>query len=292
MTTREGPQRMPSHPPAFDAVVARFAGPIEEPETGQIWRARWRDTAQLLLLTGSNDSDVEAVPLSLDVDLGDDTAVLLRSDIQPLGFDVVAWRSLRRRLPVRVLDVLLGWADPVAVEAVGHAQGVGAAIVSDLDERSQVRDAMGERIETLEAADWVPQSTEPIDLAEKMRARGLTPSQLASELDIDPGTVIAFVRGDRVPTSAEATRLSPLLNIDIASLTGAHLVDPDLVWALDRPRFRRRLEARGRQLGITDESEWRFRVATQELATAARTTGSVDPRRRWLGLIEDFLGER
>jgi len=94
MTDKEGPQRMPSRPTAFDVVVARFAGPTEEPETGQIWRARWRDTAQLLLLTSSNDSDVEAVPLSLDVDLGDDTAVLFRSDIQPLGFDVVAWRSL------------------------------------------------------------------------------------------------------------------------------------------------------------------------------------------------------
>jgi plasmid maintenance system antidote protein VapI len=145
-------------------------------------------------------------------------------------------------------------------------------------------------MDELAAASWLPQVSHVIDLAQALRARRLTPSMVASDLDVAPGDVTALVRGDRRPSPDQAVVLARLLGVSTDQLLSAP-IDADLVWALDRPRFRRRLAERGVSEGVANEAEWRLRVATSKLPTAARTTGPVDPRRRWLGLIETYLDE-
>ena len=70
-----------------------------------------------------------------------------------------------------------------------------------------------------------------------------------------------------------------------------YVLDHDLVWALDRPQFRRRLAERGLAEGEPNEAAWRFKVATGELPLAARATRSANARGRWMGLIETYLDE-
>ncbi|MGO9881364.1 MAG: helix-turn-helix domain-containing protein [Acidimicrobiales bacterium] len=225
--------------------------------------------------------------MSFDVALADDRAVPLPSNVV-LGHETVAWMSLSFRLPVRVLDVLIGYVDP-AVFANG---GIGAPIVSPLDERSQISEAIKDRMEVLEEAAWAPAGAEAIDIGGTMRARGLTPSRVAQQIEVDAGEVTALVRGDRMPTPEQATKLAPILGVAAEALTAPHAVDPDLMWVLDRPRFRRRLAERGRSNGVTDEIAWRYYVATSELPTAARFTQSSGARSRWTALVEDYLNGR
>ena len=93
-------------------------------------------------------------------------------------------------------------------------------------------------------------------------------------------------------TADQATKLAPILGVAAEALKAPHAVDPDLVWVLDRPRFRRRLAERGRANGVTDEIAWRYYVATSELPTAARFTQNSDARSRWTALVEDYLNGR
>src|SRR5215469_5368978 len=107
MAPDTGPQRRPPTPASFGALVGRFHAEPTEPGLGQIWRARWQNTAQLIALTAVDDDRISAVPVSFDVALADDQGVLLPPE-SVLGEETVAWMSLSRELPVRVLDVLVG----------------------------------------------------------------------------------------------------------------------------------------------------------------------------------------
>jgi len=98
------------------------------------------------------------------------------------------------------------------------------------------------------------------------------------------------VRGDRTISVEVLPRIASVLGVNPEDLAGPHEIDPFLVLALDLPEFRRRLAERGRSEGVTDEATWRYTVATERLPVAARTTGHKDQLRRYIGLIEDFLG--
>ena len=187
-----------------------------------------------------------------------------------------------------VLDVLLGPISHGVLEEVLSGRGGGAVISSMLDERAQVRDAITERLSALGVETWIPASTVVGSLEDVFRQRGLRPARVAHEVGGDAGDIIDLIRGDRVPTPEIAERLASLLDVDPTALT-ARPVDEHLARVLDRPRYWRRLAEKGREQGVVDEGLWRYQVATQQLATAARTTGHGDPVRRWQGLVEAYL---
>ena len=169
--------RRPRTPASFGALVNRSRAIPDDPKAGQIWRARWRSTAQLVALTDVEDSETRAVPVSFDVALADDRGVPLPSYVI-LGQETVAWMSLSFRLPVRVLDVLIGYVDP----AVFSNDGIGVPIVDPLDERSQVSEVLSDRMEVLEEAAWAPVGTEAaVDIGETMRARAHPESSCAAD---------------------------------------------------------------------------------------------------------------
>lgn len=279
-----------SEAPSLAALASVFAASAVDPSDGEIWRAAWKTCVQLVLVTAVRDADFDAVPVNPEIHLVDDHAVVLQPGA-PLTHPLVAWAGLRRSLPMRVLDVRIGTVPAPDLTAVRRGQGAGAPITSVLDERAQLRDALDARMDELENATWLPASANAVDLGEILRDRRLSPSKLAPALGIAPGDVTALARGDRVPSPEQAEVLARLLDVAPEQLPSAP-VDADLVWALDRPRFRRRLAERGTSEGVSDEALWRLRVATTKLPIAARATGSVDPRRRWNGLIETYLDER
>lgn len=293
MADREGekmdaPRR--SQPPSLGPLTAIFQESVTDPDPGEIWRAAWKTSVQLVLITAVGDDDVDAVPVSPDVEFADDRTVRIHPG-PPLTHGLGAWCGLQRRLPVRVLDVRISTITADDLGAVRAGNGIGPPITSVLDERDQVRDALAGRLAALADATWLPSSSDAVDLADRVRERGLKPSQLALALDVAPGDVTDLLRADRGPTPRQAEILGPILDLEPSRLLAVH-VDPDLVWALDRPRYRRRLAERGIAEGHSDEAAWRLQVATGRLPVAARTTGAVSGRRRWSGLIETFLDER
>ena len=282
----EQPRRLP---PSLDGLAAALDTEPGEPVEGEIWRAAWKSSVQLILIIGVGDNEIDAVPLSPDVEFADDDTVQLEPR-PPLTHALAAWRGLRSRLPTRVLDVRV--CPALSAAAMGHlhdAPGVGATATSALDERVQLRSHLAQRMEELAAATWVPSAVDPVDIGARINERGVKPSVLARELGLTPGDITDLARGDRRPSVEQARKLAPFLDLSAEQLTAVNL-DDDLVWALDRPRFRRPLAERGRAAGIDDEAEWRLHMATNELPVAARTTGTNDPRRRWMGLIQDYLG--
>lgn len=293
MTDREGesmdaPGR--SEPPSLGPLTAIFQESTADPEPGQIWRAAWKSWVQLVLITVVRDDDVDAIPLSPDVEFADDETVPIDPGA-PLTHALGAWCGLSRRLPIRVLDVRVSTVNAADLAAVRVGDGIGPPVTSILDERDQVRNALASRLAALAEATWLPSSSEVIDLAAQVRKRGLKPSQLAAELNVAPGDVTDLLRRDRVPSPRQAEILAPLLDLEPEQLLAVD-VDPDLVWALDRPQFRRRLAESGIAEGHLDEAVWRLHVATARLPVAARSTGATSGRRRWLGLIETYLDDR
>ncbi|MGZ4755371.1 MAG: helix-turn-helix domain-containing protein [Acidimicrobiia bacterium] len=286
----EVPTQRRTEAPSITGLASVFANTDTEPAEGEIWRAAWGSSVQLVFVVEVRDDDFDAVPVNPDIDLIDDHAVVIGPG-PPLTHPLAAWSGLRRALPIRALDVRVAAGQASDLAAVRRGRGQGAPITSLLDERAQVRDALASRLEDLASATWLPSISSTIDLGGLLRARNLSPSKLAPELGVAPGDVTAIARGDRTPSPEQAETLSRLLDVAPDQLLSA-AVDTDLVWALDRPRVRRRLAERGVAEGEPDEAAWRLRVARTKLPTAARTTGTTDSRRRWTGLIETYLDER
>ncbi len=282
--------RRSTAPRSLDALAEIFQAPITDPREGEIWRAAWHTCVLLVVVTEVEDNDIDAVPISPDLDLGDDHTIRIEPG-PPLVHPVGAWRELSERLPMRVLDTRIGALSARDLDRLRNEPGDGAPITSPLDERHQIQASLSARMTELSAASWVPSRSEPVDLRQRIRDQGLDPSALAAELGATPGDVMDFVRGDRTPSPEQAAVLAPLLDLAVDQLLSVSL-DDNLVWALDRPQFRKPLAQRGRDAGFDDEAVWRLQVATTELPVAARTTGTNDPRRRWMGLIQNYLDER
>jgi len=273
---------------SFQQLIRTLAAEQVDPVVGDIWKTRWHSSVQIVTVIAENSDGTNVIPLSYDVALADDSSVQLSVANQSLGYAVVAWTSLSRVMPLCAFDVKLGELEKNGLASVAAPIGVGTSIHSSLDERSQVRDAIDERMDKLAHANWLPDAETSIDLATAIRERNIKISDVAKLLNIEPGFATALVRGDRKLTASQSTLLSEFLDVDDHSQAIHSQVDPILVNELNRPQYRRRLWRKGLDRGATDEAVWRYEVATI-LPVAARTTSHQSPRERWAGLIEDFL---
>ena len=273
---------------SFQQLVRTFATEQVDPAIGDIWKIRWQSIVQIVTVISENSNGTNVIPLSYDVALADDFCVQLSVADQSLGYAVVAWTSLGRVIPLCAFDVKLGELNEDGFASVAAPIGGDVSPLSCLDERSQVRDAIEERMDKLAHANWLPDAETSIDLAIAMRERNIRISDVAKLLNIEPGFATALVRGDRKLTASQSTLLSEFLDLNDDSQAIHSQVDAILVNELNRPQYRRRLWQKGLDRGATDEAVWRYEVATT-LPIAARTTNHQSPRERWTGLIEDFL---
>ncbi|MDQ1295994.1 MAG: hypothetical protein QG608_3881, partial [Actinomycetota bacterium] len=138
------------------AVVTAWHDPPPAPGDGQLWRARWEEHVEIVLVTAVTLDSVQVVPVTLDVGYEDDATLIVPPDSGPLGVPFLIWRGLPRNLPLRVLDRYLGSsreglrtaAELAAAPTTGGAT-TGIAITSAVDPRSEYRARLEDSLDAL-----------------------------------------------------------------------------------------------------------------------------------------------
>jgi len=259
--------------------VGAWQGPPPEPEAGQLWRARWENVAQLVLVLDVVGDRVEVAPVSLDVDYADEHSVVLPEDATPLAVEAVVWLGLRRSLSMGVLDRSLGllaerWRDlrsSAGMNELRRGSRAGAA-----DPRAEYRARLEDAFDVLAAATWVPIGSGA--LASMIRSAGLGAQELVGLLDTSPQQALAVLRGRAAVTADQARQLSAEIGLAPEEVLAANPSLPtDLVARLDRPRRRAQVRELARRRRLSETEAWRA-AAYGIWALAARQTGArADP---------------
>jgi hypothetical protein len=291
-------------PGLSEQLVDALAGGGLDPVAGQLWQLEWGDLGAVGLIVGADQELVTVVPADDDPHLGDEWTVKLERRESPVGLAFALWTGLAAEVPIRSLNALLGVVPAstmTRVEAALQARqaglasapdSVGAPVMSVLDERDQVKQAIAERFAALEAATWLPATqVEPVDIGALLRERGLQATTIAEQLGMQPSEVLKLVRRQRGLSAEERRQLAELLGIYPSLLHVTVRLPPGLVTALDHPRRCPRLRAGARAAG-TSEGAFRWSMAQEVLPMAARTFGSRGSEPNWEQLVEDRLRDR
>lgn len=241
------------------------------PAPGQIWRARWGTTTQLLLILDAPSRSVRAVPVTLDLEAADDSAALLGPDSSELGGPLVVWLGDATALPLRVLDRYLGALtfELRALSAAGHGQPV----LTDADDRAVLRARLQDALDVFVAAHWAPVTNG--NLKEVLAATD--PKELAQLLAVPPRTAIALRRGRTFLTLDQAERLAPVVHLPVETLLAANPPLPEeLIADLDHPAYRAKVISLAERRGI-DENQARLTAGFAVAAVAHRQTDGESP---------------
>ena len=248
---------------------------------GAVWRARWDDVALLVLLVGNPMATTVAVtPVTFD-DTGADADTLLVAFPSGRGAALAVWRTLRRDLPLALLDRPVGEL-PLAVIAWAaggpvpdDARLAGPALPSVVF-RSPVRADLEDDLDGLIAA--VPALTPVASRRAVTGARKrVLPSEeqfavLMARLGVSLPVVLDLVDGKREPSPEEAAALR-----DIIGITPEVTPPPaELVIEMYHPRWKATvLDLAGRR--DMKEAAARAVMASEAFALAARQTGDQIP---------------
>lgn len=260
-----------------DEVRAAFESEPGDPAPGQLWRTRWDDVTELVLILRVGDADVAAAPISVDDRYADEDTVILQRRQTSLATTVAVWMGLARQLPMCVLDRRLGMTDVdvTGSDWIDHAVNAGAtrgrAAVSPLDAVNHVRARISDLVESLAEATWAPSGTG--ELGKLLAAVSVGPQQLVDLLDVKPQTALALCRGQKAATPEQAAKLASVLKMpDQAILEANPAPPPGLVRRMSRPRRRAQVSQLATRRGVGERSAWLS--ATYEVyALAARQTG-------------------
>lgn len=261
------------------AVTEAWGESAPEPVAGQLWRARWEDDIELVVLVSVSETDVVAAPLTFDIFYADDTALVLDAADSDFAAPVVIWPALRTRLPMFVLDRMAGALSQgsaglyTGADSSGAGPGRrGASVVSALDARNEYRERLADTMSMLASAKWAPQGTG--GLANLLREKSLAPKDLAPMLAITPQAALALRRGQAAITRRQAETLAVHVGRPWEELLASNPPLPqDLVAALDRPARRPQVQRTAQTLGLS-EANARCAVGYDLFALAARQTGS------------------
>lgn len=264
------------------ALRERFGGPDRWPlRPGAVWRARWDDVALLVLLVGiPTATTVGAAPVTFD-DTGADADALLVTAPAVSGVPLTVWRTLRRDLPLAVLDRPVDEVTPAVVAwttggpAPDDAQLGGPALPS-IAPRSSVRAGLEDDLDALMEA--VPAlGPAPVRSAAASTQKRLSPSdeQFAALMDrLGTGlpAVLDLIDGKREPNRIEAAAL-----MDILGVTPEVARHPaELIIEMCQPRWKVTVLDLARRRG-TNEASARTEMAYGAFALAARQTGEQHP---------------
>ncbi|MEW9531721.1 hypothetical protein [Microbispora sp. NPDC049125] len=248
----------------------------DDPAPAQLWRARWHEVVELLLIVEVDDA-VVAMPISLDGRHADARTLVLAPDQTSLAVALVAWSDLARRIPMCVLDRQIG---TVAVDvsrsgwevaAIVEGARCGSDPVSPVDPRHDERARLDDAMHVFAEATWAPSGTG--ELARLLASASVSPQQLVDTLDVTPQRALALRRGQVPVSDAEAAALAPMLGISEQEVLEANAPPPaGLMAQMSRPHRRAQVVRLARQRGITEHSAWL--AATYGVnAQAARQTG-------------------
>lgn len=241
------------------------------PEAGQVWRARWDETAQALLILEVEQSRIRAAPVSFDTEMADDSAVVLNASYTWLGVGAVVWIDLAQELPVRVLD---RWGGRVAVPLDVLAKlPRGSAVLNAMDDRALVKAELMDAMETFASARWAPEGDG--SLGERLVSLGI--QRIIELLGCRTDEALALMRGQQPLTEEQAEVMGPELGASPDELLLANPpLPPKLVDDLDPPHWRAKVIQLARLRDVGEPEAWRT-AGYGTYALAARQTDRGEP---------------
>lgn len=264
-----------------DAVRQVATAPPQDPQPGQIWRAVWDDTIQLLLITAAGDDDpLRAVPASFERYADTDT-LLLPAQATTLEQPLALWWGLEATLPWCVLDRQVSELTSrppaltfrtLAAAVPGTQRGSGTALSAPTIE---YRGVLADQLALLASAQWAPQGSGGLN--QLFRDHGITALQLGVELKLPPPQALAVWRGQLALTADQAATLADRLDQPASQLLAANpALPPAVVHELNRPLRRKQVKALAAQ---HDEAERdaRLRAAYGIYTLAARDEDRAQP---------------
>ncbi len=246
-----------------------------------MWRARWDDVALLVLLVGNPTATTVAVtPVTFD-DTGAGADTLLVAFPGGRGATLAVWRTLRRDLPLALLDRPVGEL-PLAVIAwtaggpIPDDTRLAAPALPSAAFRSPVRADLEDDLDGLIAAvpALAPVSSRRTTSGARKR---VLPSEeqfavLMARLGVSLPVVLDLVDGKRELSPEEAAALR-----DIVGITPEVTPPPaELVIEMYHPRWKATVLDLARRRAIK-EAAARAVMASEAFALAARQTGDQSP---------------
>jgi hypothetical protein len=264
-----------------DAVRQVATAPPQDPQSGQIWRAVWEDTIQLLLITAIGDDDtLRAVPVSFERYADRDT-LLLPAQGTTLEQPLALWWGLEAALPWCVLDRQVSelTSHPPAFTSRALADAVpgtqwGSGTVPSAP-TIEYRGVLADQLAVLASAQWVPQGSGGLN--QLFRDHGVTAPQLGAELKLPPSQALAIWRGQLALTADQAVTLADRLDQPAGHLLAANpALPPAIVHELNRPLRREQVKALATEHDET-ERDTRLRAAYGIYTLAARDDNRTQP---------------
>ncbi|MFF3990594.1 hypothetical protein ACFY0B_39290 [Streptomyces sp. NPDC001797] len=278
----------PAHSSAYERLVAAAAGlkvpdavrevataPPRDPEPGQIWRAVWERTIQLLVITAVDDDTVHAIPVSLER-YADASTLLLAAEASTLEQPLALWWGLKQPLPWYVLDrqvsqltvPLPASLHPDLPHTAPRGARWGSAPLSSAAADAEYRGALVDTLARLSAARWVPEGSGA--LPQLLQQRGVTVAQLGSQLELPAAQALPVWRGQYPLTADQAEKLAVLLGLGMDEVLAANPALPSaVVTELNRPLRRSQVRALAAR-HLEGEHRARLRAAYGIVALAAR----------------------
>lgn len=258
-----------------DAVREVATAPPRDPEPGQIWRAVWEHTIQLLVITTVDDDTVHAIPVSFER-YADAHTLLLPAEASTLEQPLALWYGLKQPLPWCVLDRQVSQLTmplPASLHPdLPHTAPLGArwgsSAPSPAAADAEYRGALADTLARLSAARWVPEGSGA--LRELLQQRGVTAQQLGSQLQLPPAQALPVWRGQYPLTADQADKLAVLLGLRADEVLAANpALPPALVHELNRPLRRKQVRTLAAR-HLESEHQARLRAAYGIFTLAAR----------------------
>ncbi|MFL0293720.1 hypothetical protein ACJH6J_22085 [Mycobacterium sp. SMC-18] len=289
------------HPLTNEGRHARFGdGRDQVLRRGQVWRAQWDEVTVLVLLAETSSTDVDVIPVTVDPDAADSTALVLDPSLTAFGVETTLWINLRTRLPLRVLDEIIDEFpadlmnevidDPQVDLPRGVRKGPPAASV--FDPSKQIRAEIEDDLSDLQASPQLPveggSATTPPTLA-SILGKNVNLGALVDALGpcgLNQSDVMSVLKGKRFLTPDLVDAIASVTDISRAAIAEAVTPLPaELVEEVDHPRWRSMWRDWAHRDGL-DESTARLRGTYELYALAARQTGAQKPD--WAARLAQF----
>jgi hypothetical protein len=264
------------------ALRERFGRSVHWPLLpGVVWRARWDNVVLLVLLVGNPTvATVTAIPVTFDA-TGADADTLLVTSASGRGVRLAVWRSLRRDLPLAVLDRPIDELAPavVAWTAAGpvpdDAQPGGPTLPSAAPRgpvRADLQDDLDALIAAFPALTPVPSRRSATGIRKRVSPSEEQFAALMTRLGVSLPVVLELVDGKRQPSPEDAAAL-----LDVLGVTPDVTPPPaDLVVEMYHPRWKATVLDLARRDDV-NEAAARTAMASGAFALAARQTGEQTP---------------
>jgi hypothetical protein len=265
------------------------SGRVVDPQPGQLWRLHWEDVTHLALIASTAYGNLTFWPVTLDVQLADESALLVpASESGGIDLALAIWPALETGIGTYVLERYI--TDILPPERLRHLRRAyrtgdelpvqwlpGTVTAGPESPRGGFRTDLIQVAGFLGEASWEPEDWAEFELsdlpsfAEALSAAGISATQLADKLGIPPRRAISLCRGLVEPTPQELDQVHDAFGFSASGQTGAP--PREVTEALDDPHARdlilRAAAAEGKS-----EISLRRDLAQSHFALAARKSGT------------------